>query len=283
MNIIRALRNVARLLESEPEEGRYREGGTVIEVVEDRVEKGWEESSAGWSVLASRIVREIESDGFLGAICYGKLRAGKSLYTIKVVRDVLTLVGLRNDYNYIISELLFFDVMELIGILKTSNYSSKRVALIWDDAGVYGSSYLWFTDKKLYMALGRVLQVMASRLYSLLASTPKPEFVLKPFRNVDNYIIYVKKIDRLYSKAIGYELEYLPSGKLVVRKSFEDIFKRRIDPKAYSKYLEKRDSYVDITLELLLEELSKRRDVEKKVVEAVDEEDIEVELIPPMR
>jgi hypothetical protein len=224
------------------------------------------ESGVGWSVLAGKVVKAYKLGGFMAAVVYGKQGSGKSVYTIKVGYDALRRLGILGPHHTtrdVYKRYMFFTARQLIS--KARRGRDQRIPLlIWDDAGVHGGSYMFFTDPLMAKAIADTFKVIRTRVSALLMSTPNPSDILKPLRGTDVYIIYIKELDDTWSRAHGYMIKVLPSGTRRIKKLYVEDFKRRL--RTYNDYLEIRDRYVDIALDNLervleakeLERLQKR-------------------------
>gem|GEM_PF-5411920 len=240
-----------------------------LEKDEAPVSKDYEESeegSIGWSVLAGRIVQAYKSGGFIAAVVYGKQGAGKSVYTIKVAYDALRRLGIlghNSTTRDVYRRYMFYLARQLIGKVRRAK-SSRIPVLIWDDAGVHGGSWLFFTDPFLAKAITDTFKVIRTRVAALLMSTPNPGDILKPLRGTDIYIVYIQEINEVWSRAHGYVIKILPSGTRRIRKMYVEDFKKRL--RTYDDYVKIRDQYVDDALDALesilemkaLERLQKR-------------------------
>ena len=225
-----------------------------------------EEGGVGWSILAGKIVQAYKSGGFIAAVVYGKQGAGKSVYTIKATFDALRRLGIlgpNSTTRDVYRRYMFYMAKQLIGKVRRAK-SNRIPTLIWDDAGVHGGSYLFFTDPFLAKAIADTFKVIRTRVAALLMSTPNPSDVLKPLRGTDVYIVYIQEVNDVWSRAHGYMIKILPSGTQRIRKVYVEDFKRRL--RTYDDYVKIRDQYVDDALDALesilemkaLERLQKR-------------------------
>ena len=212
-----------------------------------------EEGGVGWSILAGWLERAYRTGGFNSVIVYGKQGAGKSIYAIKVAKDALARLGMlpkdhghNGGYRGVYRRYMVFSARQFIETLKQAR-GSRLPLLIWDDAGVHGGSYLFFTDAFTAKALGDLFRVARTRVANIIFTTPSPRDLLKPFRSYDTVIVYVHELDDVWSRAHIYQLRLLPSGDArIVKKAIED-FKRRL--RTYEEYLRIRDRYVDEAIE----------------------------------
>ncbi len=217
-------------------------------------------------VLAGLILREWREYGFISAITYGRQGTGKSVYNMKVASQVLGVLKYRVSWKGLVDNYVLFSVEDIVRALTGKD---RVPVIVWDDAGVHGSSYTWFLDRKQVYLLSALFQTARTKVSGFLMNTPNPSFVLKHFRSVDSYIIPVVKIDNSRSAAIGYKIRFLPTGKSYIRKVFIDEFTRRVD--FYPYYFEKRKRYTDLILSRLNEYIRQdKTDIVKKPGRAGD-------------
>ena len=218
-----------------------------------------EEAGVGWSVLAGWMARAYRTGGFNSVIVYGKQGAGKSVYAIKVSFDMLRRVDAiprQASTEYVFKRYMVFSAHQFMGKLRGAR-GSRLPVLIWDDAGVHGGSYLFFTDVFLAKALGDLFRVARTRVANIIFTTPSPQDLLKPFRSYDTIIVYVHELDERWSRAHIYQLRLLPSGEARIWKRAVEDFKRRL--RTYDEYMKLRDRYVDEALDALEELLLVKR------------------------
>ncbi len=218
---------------------------------EDPVEG--QEEGVGWSILAGWMLRAYKTGGFNSIIVYGKQGAGKSIYAIKVTYDMLRrleAVPASETTRYVFKRYMVFSAAQFIGKIKSAR-GARLPAIIWDDAGVHGGSYIFFTDVFLAKALGDLFRVARTRVSNIIFTTPSPRDLLKPFRSYDTIIVYVHEMDDVWSRAHIYQMRLLPSGDVRITKRAMEDFKRRL--RTYDDYIRVRDRYVDEAIEALEE------------------------------
>lgn len=218
-----------------------------------------EEKGVGWSILADRIVTSNRRGGFTSAIIYGRQGAGKSVYSIKVAYDALRRldeIPAKATTEHVFKRYMVFTAQQFISKLKNAR-GSRLPLLIWDDAGVHGGSYIFFTDVHLAKALGDLFRVARTRTAAILFTTPSPSDLLKPFRSYDTIIVYIHELDDVWSRAHIYQLRLLPSGDARIFKVAQEDFKRRL--RTYGEYVKMRDKYVDYAIDALEQLLELKR------------------------
>ncbi len=186
----------------------------------------------------------------IGGIIYGMQRSGKTMYSLLVMYDFY------RDWDKVLSN-VFFTLNDLIAAIKTRK--EKKQVICWDDAGVHGSKYLFFRSRQLTEYLQNLFDVVGLAIKALLITTPNPENLLKAIRGYEFYRIKVMRLPKDNRVAVGYTSYLLPSGKMVVKKVFEDYYNLRIPNDVYEQYLQMREQYLEEAIENLEQFLTKGR------------------------
>jgi hypothetical protein len=184
---------------------------------------------------------------FFGLIIYGRQGIGKSTYMLKVMHDVY------GDWDKVFKYLVF-SLDDLIDIMKKAKESRIKV-IGWDDAGVHGHKYLYFREKEKVELLSAWIDVVRTRIAGWLITTPDPRNLLKPVRESPGFY-YGKVVLRgggLARLVKVYERVYLPSGDIMVRKAYYDVFKARLPDDVYKEYMERRKAFYEEAEERLME------------------------------
>lgn len=189
------------------------------------------------------------SPAMTGAIVYSLQRLGKTMYALQVMYDIY------RDWDLVLKR-TFFKLEDLLVALK--DYSDQDIlvpVVTWDDAGVYGSKYLFFSDKKLTGYLQKLFDVVGTIIKGIIITTPNHENMLKAVRGYEFYRIKIherfppaKKTARL---AKGYKNILLPSGKRITASAFNDYYDVTIPDDVYLKYFNIRKSYTKGSLDEL--------------------------------
>ncbi len=198
----------------------------------------------------------------VGAMIYGMQRSGKTMYSLLVMYDFY------RDWDMVLDN-VFFTLDDLINAIKErvlDNFStSKQLKVIcWDDAGVHGSKYLFFRSRQLTEYLQNLFDVVGLAVKSILITTPNPENLLKAIRGYEFYRVKIIKLHNDNRIAAGYKSSLLPSGKMIVKKVFEDYYNLRIPNDVYKQYLEMREQYLESAVENLEEFLRGKKWGKKK-------------------
>ena len=246
-------------------------------------------------------MRRAYESGFNLFIIVGNLGSGKSAYAMYASLEFLRQIGVRKaSLDYVLDEKLVFTFDELRKRIQRVKWVNRHPALIWDDAGIYGSSYLFFIDKWITMAISGTMQVARSRVANLLITVPVPEMLVRVIRLIpERIIVVIRPIDKWVSQARGYIVEFTPKREYVYH-IFTDTFVKRFPDDFFKRYMELRDSYVDETLKMYDAALEYHRllreyrvlAMKQKIIslreklteyELKASEEIEVELLPPAR
>jgi len=200
--------------------------------------------------------------GWSLAMVVGVLGAGKSYYSIKSAAKFMEMIdseyGLMDPvekYSYIMDNYMVFTTEELEEKIRSVSWENRLPLLIWDDAGVFGFSYLFYISKKLCMKLAALFQISRSRIANIVITTPNPEFILKAIRKIpERIVIVIEKAGKWTSLAKAYRYKISPKMMDYVELVFIDKFNKRMPDEFHQRYMYIRDKYVDIVLNLFEEE-----------------------------
>ena len=218
-----------------------------------------EEENNGYKYVLSK--RIMTSSTLTGAIVYGVQRIGKSSYVLQIMYDVY------GDWDKVLQNCLFRleDVVAYLQKLMDNNVIIP--AFCWDDAGVHGSAYRYFSRRDEVELLKSLFDVIGTRCKALLFTTPYADGLLKSLRSYEFYRVKItKKDNRNRRVARGYQSVLLPSGTRYIRKEFLDHFNVRLPDDVFKKYMVQRESYLAEVLRNLDEQV-KGRSREKRQVE----------------
>jgi len=212
-------------------------------------------NNGGYVFALSRIIAT--RPDMVGAVIYGMQRSGKTMYSLLVMYDFY------RDWDVVLDN-VFFTLEDLIDAIKKrvlKNFSvEKQIKVIcWDDAGVHGSKYLFFRSRQLTEYLQNLFDVVGLAVKAILITTPNPENLLKAIRGYEFYRVKIVKLINDNRIAVGYKSSLLPSGKMIVRKVFEDYYNLRIPSDIYKRYLEMREQYLEEAVENLEQFLKGKR------------------------
>jgi hypothetical protein len=131
--------------------------------------------------------------------------------------------------------------------------------LIWDDAGLWLFAMKWYDP--FIVAFLQELNVIGTKVASLILTTPSPKFVLKKIREFPDSITvrimhatHAEESPDVWQRvAVGYKHRYLPSGTSRVRKLFIDQFSAKMPDDFYAWYKPVRDGYEKLERSILQE------------------------------
>lgn len=185
-----------------------------------------------------KLIKEaIEEMGFVGIIVYGRQGAGKSVYAIKLAYKIL------GDWDKALNAVKF-DAREILEFLS----DKRKKILIWDDAGVFASKYLYFRDIHYVDLISSLVDTIRPKLACLVLTTPSPSRLLRVFREIDFYYVKIVKHRGQYRVAKIYGNYILPTGFRYTRLLAREIFNVLLPNDVYNKYLEKRQYYNEYVL-----------------------------------
>lgn len=220
-------------------------------------------------VFAQKIV-EMHPYGFCGGTVYGPRRIGKSIYSLKVMKEVFEAYGCSEEEAWDLAfHSMYFNPADLLVSL---NLLVKRRE-VWpvvclDDAAVGAGSHIWFTNRQMYYALNAVMNTVGTVVSGFILTTPNFEKMLDTFRDAED--IYRIEIVRLGEgwprKASAYMIKILPSGTMRIRSKrdprsgFVDEFSAYLVNDKYRRYANMRWPY---TLQATKEALDKLKTAPK--------------------
>ena len=258
--------------------------GIMSGAIEARKSENYREGPGAGISLIEDMLQAYHMSGYLIAIIVGVQGSGKSLYAFHTARLFLKELGLlkgstlvdqlkyvldnytvflaterdkRKAIEYLVREGMY-DSIRVVEKLPTLQEKIKSVrwrstwpVLIWDDAGVFGSAYKFFFDKRFTYKLSNIFQVIRRRVKVMLVTTPHPDFVLKFIRKTpERRILVVEPSHGWYSSVRCYKYRLRASLVDTVELMFIDTFYRRVPDEFYHYYMDISDVYVDIALSL---------------------------------
>ncbi len=220
------------------------------------------------SVVLAR--QTVEENGFQAFILIGGKGHGKSTYSLKTVAFYFMLYeGLPCGEAYLEAlDRLAFTASELVEKLERYNDF-----IIWDDAGVHGSTYLWFDNagQEYLRALADWYDVARTDLSVLIMSTPTKK-KLPPIIRTDPeaLLVRVRKSGVRQIDAIGKvkvslaraarNIEPLFSDRTFREEVYRDYFTVWLPTQVYKYYNVIRKSYSTRARQRLRQVIEKHRD-----------------------
>lgn len=203
--------------------------------------------------LCLYINRTLEYDSFAAVIIFGSKGSGKSTYAIKALAHYYHYVhGLkfRDAYQKALQHIGFtaFDVIKLI--------EEGKNIIIWDDAGVWLSTYMWF-DEKYRRYLEKFLDyydVIRTDTGVILFTTVSKKKLPPKVREDPSVVLVKMSIISLFRDSYGRKwkvsraeaaqnIELLHRDTVVRPTLFYDIIRVRLPDTVYYRYLEMRKKY----------------------------------------
>lgn len=207
------------------------------------------------SFLAEEIINACKDrmGSFVGGIITGPPRVGKTVYAIKVMRDVFRTLHPELDKEKVYQMAIDHLFLKINGFLKLTSekqrymkamlpqidWSQRIPAGTLDDASIYAGAELYFQDQDLYTAMQGTMTTIGTAYSSILITSPTHEALTKCIREYyDYYIIKITHTSSDDSLATIQEWYKRPrTNKRALRKVAEDVFTRHIPKKIYAKYL----------------------------------------------
>jgi len=225
------------------------------------------ESTKFGTFTLKHIYNAINSDGYFEMIIYGKRGMGKSIYSYKISKRI---------YNDDIKQVWAhwaYTIDDLIKILDKYAGGPERIKLlVWDDAGVHGSKYKWFTEEQsLVETLSEVWQTIRDTVAAMIITTPNPKLLLKVIRSMDTYTAKVVWADRRVQLAMLkiYQQNILPNGLVFPRLIAYELFRVWLPDDEYLELKMRRKRYSRESIDRLK---AKRRAIKMRRLENEDDE-----------
>ena len=258
--------------------------GIMSGAIEARKSEKYREGYGAGISLIEDMLEAYDLKGYLIAIIVGVQGSGKSLYAFHTARLFLKELGLLkgstlvDQLKYVLDNYTVFlaterdkrkaiEYFEREGMydsirvvekfptlqekIKSVRWRSAWPVLIWDDAGIFGSAYKFFFDKRFTHKLSSIFQVVRRRVKVMLVTTPHPDFVLKFIRKTpERRILVVEPSHGWYSSVRCYKYRLRAGLVDTVELMFIDTFYRLAPDEFYHYYMDISDVYVDIALSL---------------------------------
>lgn len=185
------------------------------------------------------LTQHIKSSAFTGAIVYALQRKGKSSYAMQALYE------LYGNWDDVFSH-MFFKIEDMTDFLFDHIDDTEPMpAILWDDAGVHASKFLYFQDVDQADLLKKLFDVIGIVTKSIILTTPVPDELLKSLRSYE--FLKIKITDAPGSKTNRYANVYdnrlLPSGAHRNPFTWREDFDVMLPDEVYKKYSPIRRSY----------------------------------------
>lgn len=216
--------------------------------------------------ISRKICEAYWRDEFQSVIVYGPFGIGKSVYSIKVLAEVLN--DLKSPVPYNIDELkkyLFFHPQDFV--VKLMKTKERLKMIIWDDAGYWLSAYDW--NEPFVRAVQKYFNVVRTHFGGIIFTTPLPTWITKKLRGLPQSL-NVKIVRAMSSEgppsqrnarmAKVYRGWLSPDMKKSgVRLIAQDTFNVMLPKHIYEWYKPIRDKYANEAIMLMYDELKRLR------------------------
>ncbi|MEM4455024.1 MAG: hypothetical protein QXT28_09955 [Thermofilaceae archaeon] len=218
--------------------------------------------------LAGKIEAAYKTHGFAGIIIYGVQGAGKSTLALRVAK------ALGYTWREVLQDVLVFTLEDLKARLDAAVATGKRwKVLVWDDAGVHGSAYIFHLDVAAAAWLSSVIQLARTQAAGLILTTPSVTRVAKAIRDQPDWLrVELRPLKRengdLVSRVRVYGVRQDALGKQHVYTVVEDaLFTARLPWHVRAQYVAIRRSYATRVPDLAWQRRRRREDDEEEWAE----------------
>lgn len=209
------------------------------------------------SLMAEMIVDAHKSPlgEFKGFIITGKVRTGKTVYSIKGMRDVFMALNpkltIEKAYELALQHIYFKIDPFLSLVAKTQRAIRERLPKIdWtqripvmtlDDASLYAGADLYIKDQAMYSAFENSMTTIGSAASSIIITAPHHLALTKCLREYYSYyVVKITKYDAYRREAKIMEWYEAKNRKLKLREVGTDDYTARVPNAVYAKYLAPR-------------------------------------------
>lgn len=197
--------------------------------------------------LSEIIYKKSLDDRTTNVFVYGEPRIGKSVYCIKVLKELCRARGFPDDYW---KKLVLFKPKMLIEAIKYIRVSKEKApGLILDDFGLWGFAWDW-TDPDLKSAI-KILQVAGTLTDTAMITAPSTQMAVKKVLTLEGML--VGKVVKSTGNPLQNDLRSItlyrnglaPWGKRYINTACEDNFSVKLSDEDYAFYKPMREAYVD--------------------------------------
>lgn len=192
---------------------------------------------------------------FKGFIITGKVRTGKTVYSIKGIRDVLMMLNpkltMAEAYELAI-QYTYFEIDPFLTLIKDKqreirerlpkiDWTQRIPVVTLDDASLYAGADLYIKDQAMYSAFENSMTTIGSAASSVIITAPHHLALTKCLREYYSYyVVKITKYDAYRREAKIMEWYEGKNRKLKLREVGTDEYTARIPNAFYAKYLAPR-------------------------------------------
>jgi len=192
---------------------------------------------------------------FRGFIIEGKLRSGKTAYSIKVMRDIFMALNpkmTREEAYELALQHIHFELEPFLELVKQKqkeiremlpkiDWTQRIPVVTLDDASLYAGTDLYFKNQDMYGAFQDAMTTIGSAVGGIIVTAPAHEALTKCLREYYSYhVVEITKRGVWERDAKIKEWYRKKSGKLDLREIGTDEFTAHIPTPIYAKYLKPR-------------------------------------------
>lgn len=240
-----------------------------------------------FSLMAEMIVDAHKSPlgEFAGFIIEGKVRLGKTTYSIKATRDVLMMLNpnlaMKEAYELALQH-IHFEIDPFLALVGSKQREirerlpkidwTKRIPVVTlDDASLYAGADLYIKDQAMYTAFENTMTTIGSAASSVIITAPRHDALTKCLREYYSYhVVKITKYDAYRREAKIMEWYEGKNRKLKLREVGTDEYTARVPNAIYAKYLAPRLEKGEKAVEEGLA-ISRGRTMEKAGAETIKE------------
>lgn len=228
---------------------------------------------------------------FKGFIVEGKLRIGKTVYSIKVMRDLFMMLNpnLTKEEAYELAlQYINFEIDPFLTLIENKqretrkqlphiDWTTRIPVVTLDDASLYAGADLYIKDQAIYSAFQNTMTTIGTAASSVIITAPSHLALTKCLREYYSYyVVKITKYDEYRREAKIMEwYEDRGRQKMKLREVGTDEFTAHVPDAVYAKYLYPRLEKGETTTRSAREisaarkrEVSEIREVASEVLEA---------------
>lgn len=209
--------------------------------------------SLGLSLL---VIKKAKYDRTTNVLIYGEPRIGKSVYAIKVLKELCRYKGIQDPDYW--RRFMIWDLKDLPPLIKEIRSSGKKApGIVLDDFGVSAFAWNWRAPK--VEAAMKMLETAGTLTDVMIMTSPSVQMVVKKALTLEGILIgkVVKRTDDIGAEGDSakahpflrqvrlYRNSLMPWNKRYNSEAVSDTFSVRLDQRDYDWYKPVRESYLD--------------------------------------